>query len=81
MYDAESLPAVDCWAAGISLKTSAILDKGAEQVVLVGSSVGAEEVVEYCYGPPVRSDLDREKQLKKIYQQGVMVVTVEQFSG
>lgn len=80
MHDVGSLLSVVRGAAGTFLKNSAIAHKYAGHGVFSGCPIEARNVVGYTYRSFVYADHGRKKQLKKTYEEGVMMVITEQFS-
>lgn len=80
MYDVGSFLAVDRGASGIILRKSGIISKSAGQEECFGFSFGGGDMVLYYYRSLVYADITEQKHLKKARGEGVMAVTVEQFS-
>lgn len=79
MYDVGSLFGVDCGAAAIFLKKSAVTNECATRGSFCTRSIGAKHVVRNYHRSCLYTELVSRKLRKKTYREGVKVVTVEQF--
>lgn len=78
--DVLSLLAVDYAALDMKVKASNILNHRIEYGMLLGQPLGAGEITGYYYGTIAYSHLTTQKKVQKIYADGAIYVTVEDFS-
>lgn len=79
-FHVRSLLSVDCGACGIVLKPSKIMHDSDGCGVFVGRPFGTRQIVGYCYGTLVYSNLTKQKQARKTYVDGIMSVSVADFN-
>lgn len=80
MNDVRFLRAVDCGAFGEKVKESNISNDTVKCSVFFGRLLGAGKIVEYHCGKLNYSNQTTQKQVRKTYGDGVISVTVNNFS-
>lgn len=81
IFDVLSLLAIDSSACGVQLKASNIQHDNVVCEKFSGRPFGAEVIVSYYYDISVYANLTTQKQVWKMYGEGIMSVTIEDFSA